>query len=113
MTYPGRRWSIASVTSAGPTAPYWLKIVRTGGTIYARGLRNAVGLAWQPSTRRLWAVDNGRDLLGAFRGLAPGRASIHIQRWTLRRIGVTVGAIVSGVIAVSLLWGSLTGAGLG
>lgn len=36
----------------------------TGGRVYARGLRNAVGLAWQPGTGRLWAADNGRDLLG-------------------------------------------------
>jgi glucose/arabinose dehydrogenase len=36
----------------------------TNGAIYARGLRNAVGFAWQPGTGRLWAVDNGRDLLG-------------------------------------------------
>lgn len=36
----------------------------SGGQVYARGLRNAVGLAWQPGTGRLWAVDNGQDLLG-------------------------------------------------
>ncbi len=36
----------------------------TGSVIFARGLRNAVGLAWQRSTGRLWAVDNGQDLLG-------------------------------------------------
>jgi glucose/arabinose dehydrogenase len=35
-----------------------------GGQVYARGLRNAVGLAWQPRTGRLWAVDNGEDSLG-------------------------------------------------
>lgn len=36
----------------------------SGGQVYARGLRNAVGLAWQPGANRLWAVDNGQDLLG-------------------------------------------------
>ncbi len=36
----------------------------SGGLIYAHGLRNAVGLAWQPGTGRLWSVDNGQDLLG-------------------------------------------------
>ncbi len=36
----------------------------SGGTVYARGLRNAVGLAFQPQTGALWATDNGRDLLG-------------------------------------------------
>ena len=32
--------------------------------IYARGLRNAVGLAFHPETGELWATDNGRDWLG-------------------------------------------------
>jgi len=34
------------------------------GTVYARGLRNAVGLAFRPGTEELWATNNGRDLLG-------------------------------------------------
>lgn len=33
-------------------------------SLFARGLRNTVGLAFHPSTRVLWGVDNGRDLLG-------------------------------------------------
>jgi glucose/arabinose dehydrogenase len=36
----------------------------TGATIYARGIRNAVGLAWEPGTRNFWATENGRDWLG-------------------------------------------------
>jgi glucose/arabinose dehydrogenase len=36
----------------------------TGGRIYARGLRNAVGFTWQPGTGALFATNNGRDLLG-------------------------------------------------
>jgi glucose/arabinose dehydrogenase len=36
----------------------------TGGRIFARGLRNAVGLAFNPSTGQLWATVQGRDLLG-------------------------------------------------
>lgn len=36
----------------------------TGREIFARGLRNAVGFAWHPETRELWATDNGRDWLG-------------------------------------------------
>lgn len=35
-----------------------------GGRIFARGLRNSVGLAVHPRTGELWATDNGRDLLG-------------------------------------------------
>lgn len=36
----------------------------SGGQVYASGLRNAVGLAIQPGTGRLWSVDNGQDVLG-------------------------------------------------
>ena len=32
--------------------------------IVAHGVRNSVGLAWQPRTNELWFTDNGRDLLG-------------------------------------------------
>jgi glucose/arabinose dehydrogenase len=32
--------------------------------IYATGLRNCVGLAWQPSTGNLWCTVNERDQLG-------------------------------------------------
>jgi glucose/arabinose dehydrogenase len=34
------------------------------GRIFARGLRNAVGLALHPETGDLWATNNGRDWLG-------------------------------------------------
>jgi single-stranded-DNA-specific exonuclease len=36
----------------------------SGGRIWARGLRNAVGLAINPTTGELWATNNGRDFLG-------------------------------------------------
>jgi glucose/arabinose dehydrogenase len=36
----------------------------TGEKIFARGLRNAVGLTVQPQSGELWATNNGRDLLG-------------------------------------------------
>ncbi|MEE8109449.1 MAG: sorbosone dehydrogenase family protein, partial [bacterium] len=35
-----------------------------GERIFARGLRNSVGIAWHPGTGEMWAVDNGRDWLG-------------------------------------------------
>jgi glucose/arabinose dehydrogenase len=35
-----------------------------GHKIFARGLRNAVGLALHPVTGQLWATNNGRDWLG-------------------------------------------------
>ena len=36
----------------------------TGERVFARGLRNAVGLAVHPATGELWATNNGRDMLG-------------------------------------------------
>ncbi len=34
------------------------------GRLFARGLRNAVGLTWRPGTTQMWATNNGRDYLG-------------------------------------------------
>jgi glucose/arabinose dehydrogenase len=36
----------------------------SGEQVYARGLRNAVGITFRPGTEELWATNNGRDLLG-------------------------------------------------
>ncbi len=36
----------------------------TGGRIFARGIRNAVGITFHPRTSELWATNNGRDWLG-------------------------------------------------
>lgn len=36
----------------------------TGEQIFAKGLRNAVGLAIHPESGDLWATNNGRDMLG-------------------------------------------------
>lgn len=32
--------------------------------VYARGLRNTVGFAWNPDTRAMWGVDHGTDYKG-------------------------------------------------
>ncbi|GHO43894.1 PQQ-dependent sugar dehydrogenase [Ktedonospora formicarum] len=36
----------------------------SGGRLYAKGLRNAVGLAINPWNQQIWATNNGRDMLG-------------------------------------------------
>ncbi len=36
----------------------------SGARVYARGLRNAVGITFRPGTAELWATNNGRDWLG-------------------------------------------------
>ena len=60
-----------------------------------------------PSQLRAEIRKDGRDLAGAFRALAPARAPVRIQRWTVRRLAVTVGVLLGAAIAVSLLWASL------
>jgi glucose/arabinose dehydrogenase len=36
----------------------------SGGRVYARGLRNAVGITFRPGTDELWATNNGTDFMG-------------------------------------------------
>ena len=46
-------------------AAIWELDVATGAArIFASGLRNAVGMAWEPETGKLWTVVNERDGLG-------------------------------------------------
>jgi glucose/arabinose dehydrogenase len=47
-------------------AAVWLIDLTTGAhRIYASGLRNPNGLAWEPASKTLWAVVNERDELGS------------------------------------------------
>jgi glucose/arabinose dehydrogenase len=48
----------------GRAAIYELNLADGSGRIFAGGLRNAVGMAWEPSTGVLWTVVNERDGLG-------------------------------------------------
>jgi glucose/arabinose dehydrogenase len=48
----------------GRAAIYELDLASGSSRIFASGLRNAVGLAWEPKTSVLWTVVNERDGLG-------------------------------------------------
>jgi glucose/arabinose dehydrogenase len=48
----------------GRACVYELDLARGTSRIFAGGLRNAVGLAWEPTTGALWTVVNERDGLG-------------------------------------------------
>ncbi len=48
----------------GRAAVYELDLAKGTNRIFASGLRNPVGLAWEPSTNVLWTVVNERDGLG-------------------------------------------------
>jgi glucose/arabinose dehydrogenase len=46
----------ASITRMNPDG--------TGFELFARGIRNSVGITWHPQTKQLWFTDNGRDNMG-------------------------------------------------
>jgi glucose/arabinose dehydrogenase len=47
-------------------AAIWQVDLKTGAKrLYASGLRNPVGMAWEPATGKLWVVVNERDGLGS------------------------------------------------
>jgi hypothetical protein len=48
----------------GRAAIHELDVASGGSRIFASGLRNAVGLAWEPQTGMLWTAVNERDGLG-------------------------------------------------
>jgi glucose/arabinose dehydrogenase len=48
----------------GRAAIYEFDVETEKSRIFASGLRNAVGLAWEPKTKALWTVVNERDGLG-------------------------------------------------
>ncbi|WP_407159843.1 PQQ-dependent sugar dehydrogenase [Bradyrhizobium sp. STM 3557] len=48
----------------GRACIYELDVATGQSRIFASGLRNAVGLAWEPTTKVLWTVVNERDGLG-------------------------------------------------
>lgn len=45
---------------------------------------------------------DGRDLITRFRQLAPEREPIKIQRWSVRRVGLTAAVLVAGFFALTL-----------
>jgi membrane-associated phospholipid phosphatase len=74
----------------------------------AEGFAAIRGLAVPTELQRLVKRD-GRDLIGRFRSLAPRRKRISIQRWSLRRVTLIVGAALGAYVAVGLIFASLRG----
>jgi tRNA A-37 threonylcarbamoyl transferase component Bud32 len=50
--------------------------------------------------------EDDRDLIARFRELAPPHADISIQRWSVRRMGLTLAAVVGAILTV--VWGTVT-----
>jgi tRNA A-37 threonylcarbamoyl transferase component Bud32 len=53
-----------------------------------------------PNQLRVSMKKDPRDLLGTFRGLAPPREPIPLQRWSVRRVGLALGILAATVIVV-------------
>jgi tRNA A-37 threonylcarbamoyl transferase component Bud32 len=60
------------------------------------------GVASPTQLRSMMKAD-GRDLLAEFRRLAPPRDPIPIQRWSVRRVGLTLWVAFLGFVALSIV----------
>jgi tRNA A-37 threonylcarbamoyl transferase component Bud32 len=65
-----------------------------------------------PSQLRSRMRQDGRDLVDQFRDLAPTRAPIRIQRWSLRRIGLMIAVAALVLAGLVLTLGAFQGAKL-
>jgi hypothetical protein len=64
------------------------------------------------SSLALFKKETGVDLVEEFRKLAPATEPISIQRWSSRRIGLTVGAALLGMLLLSIIVSEVTGGGM-
>jgi tRNA A-37 threonylcarbamoyl transferase component Bud32 len=64
-----------------------------------------------PSQLRRDIRADGRELLEAFRELVPPREPVKIQRWSVRRIGLSVGVLLLGLLIVGSVLGGLNDTG--
>ena len=60
------------------------------------------GIASPTQLRSMMKAD-GRDLMAEFQLLAPHRAPLKIQRWSIRRVGLTIAVVLIGLIAFGLV----------
>jgi tRNA A-37 threonylcarbamoyl transferase component Bud32/membrane-associated phospholipid phosphatase len=91
-----------------------LALVSTPERVYQRALRifaaDDVAEAFAasrsitiPTQLRSLIRADGRDLIGRFRQLAPGRRPVPIQLWDVRRVEVTAGLLASLALALTVL----------
>jgi tRNA A-37 threonylcarbamoyl transferase component Bud32 len=56
-----------------------------------------------PTQLRSMMKDAGRDLLAEFRALAPARPPVRIQRWSVRRVALTLWVLLLAFLALGLI----------
>lgn len=64
-----------------------------------------------PTQLRTLVKHDGRHVASTLRDLAPPRRPVAIQRWTMRRVGLTVGVVVGVLVGVSIVIDLLDAAG--
>ena len=80
----------------------------------AEGFAAAQGVTIPSQSGRMLAAlrrDAGVDLIETFRNLAPAREPIALQRWSLRRVGLALGALFAALVLLSLFVDNISGAG--
>lgn len=65
-----------------------------------------------PSQSRNLLKKDGRAIVKRFRELAPEHKPISIQRWSVRRLGLTIGVLLGALVIFTLVVSNLVGAGL-
>ena len=70
------------------------------------------GLTIPSQSRDMMRKQKRKDIVKRFRELAPPRPRISIQRWSIRRVGLTLGVLLGALLAVMVALGNLQGAGL-
>ena len=70
------------------------------------------GLTIPSQSRDMMKEEKRKDIIDRFRELAPPRRRISIQRWSLRRVGLTLSVLFTAFIAIVLTLNNLAGAGL-
>jgi serine/threonine protein kinase len=56
-----------------------------------------------PTQLRSMMKEDGRDLVSEFRALAPAREPMKIQRWSFRRVLLTLGVLLAALISIGLI----------
>ena len=65
-----------------------------------------------PSQSRNLLRKDGRKIIARFRELAPDRKPISIQRWSIRRVGLTAAVLLGALLVSQMVVNNLVGAGL-
>ena len=93
-----------------PATVYAIALERFTPEEVAEAFAASRGVTIPTQLRRMLAED-GRDLVATFRSLAPPRAPIPIQRWTIRRLALVAALVVAVALAVGVTAMNLDSAG--